>query len=313
LVQLDLDLANLAGHLVVGWSEQGRVEPELYGAAVDPTGTVSQPAKRLTAPMGEQSLVRIVPPLEGQKVGYALWENLADSKQSKRVIQVAPLLNNATLGAPRATLFMHGDAATLPEFHATPKGLAALSQAPYCLKPPAQCDAAESYPTYVEFDRQLNVTASEPLRLDVTQGRALELAWGLGCDTRGCRALAAPQAGPAPIYEVNLASVSNAFLSAARKTNDSVRPRLLANEALLETETLADLATRKTERGELVAWVTHFDPTLPYEAPNVAAPDGRFAPVRALLQTLLVTDKPTEPHTISLRARSLGGVTLAKQ
>jgi len=313
LVQLDLDMANLAGHLVVSWSEQGRVEPELYGAAIDPTGNVSQTAKRLTAPMGEQALVRIVPPLEGQKAGYLLWENMAESKPSKRVIQVAPLLQNATLGASRATLFMHGDAATLPEFHATPQGLAALSQAPYCLKPPAQCDAAEIYPTYVEFDRQLNVTASEPLRLSAIQGRALELAWGLSCSTRGCRALAAPEAGPAPIYEVELASVSNAFLSAARKTDDSVRPRLVANEALVETETLADLAARTTERGELIAWVTYFDPTLPYEAPKVAAPDGRFAPVRALLQTLLVTDRPTEPHTISLRARSLGGVTLAKQ
>lgn len=313
LVQLDLDMANFGGHLVVGWSEQGRVEPELFGAALDPTGAVSQAAKRLTAPMGEQALVRLVPPLEGGQVGYALWENLADSKPSERVIQVAPLSKNATLGAPRARLFMYGDAATLPEFHATTAGLAALTQAPYCLKPPAQCDAAELYPTYVEFDHELRVRASEPLRPNTTKGQALELAWGLGCSREGCSALAAPETGPAPIYEVKLEKVSDAFLEAAEKEDASARPRLVANEALVETETLADLATRHTDQGELVAWVTYFDPTLPYERPKVAAPDGRFAPVRALLQTLLVTSKATEPNTISIRARSLGGVTLAKQ
>jgi len=44
----------------------------------------------------------------------------------------------------------------------------------------------------------------------------------------------------------------------------------------------------------------------------VAAPDGRFAPVQALLQTLSTQDSTKDPISISLRARSLGGVAMAE-
>src|SRR5690606_24068166 len=76
LAQLDLDMANLGGTLVAAWSEESHLEPTLFAAAIDPSGSISQPAKRLTAPMGEQALVRIVPPGPGDKQGYVLWENL---------------------------------------------------------------------------------------------------------------------------------------------------------------------------------------------------------------------------------------------
>lgn len=312
LAQLDLDMANVNGHLVVAWSEQPHLEPTLFAAAVDPSGQVSQAAKRLTAPMGEQSLVRLVPPAPDGKHGYVLWENVNQTRGERRLLQVAPLLPNATLGSARATVAMYGEASTLPEFSATPSGLAVLSQAPMCLKPPEPCDESDLLPVYVEFDERLNVVASEPLRLRDTHGAAIELAWGLGCDATGCTSLAAPKSGPAPIYWVDLEHTTDIFAPAARHRDDSVRPRLAANEALQEVEPLADLVAKKSGDAELVSWVTYFDPTLPYEKPKVAAPDGRFAPIRALLQTLNTKELDNEPSTISLRARSLGGVAMAE-
>src|SRR5690606_13989534 len=130
---------------------------------------------------------------------------------------------------------------------------------------------------------------------------------GLGCGDAGCSALAAPKSGPAPIYWVKLMNVSDVFLRAAHKQDQTQRPSLGANEAWQELDPLADLAALPGADAELVSWITHFDPTLPYERPKAPAPDGRFAPVRALLQTLHTGKLDSEPTSISIRARSLGG------
>lgn len=312
LAQLDLDMANVDGHLVVAWSEQQHLEPALFAAAVDPSGLISHPAKRLTAPMGEQALVRLVSAGPDQKHGFVLWENVSQTLGKRRVLQVAPLLASGELGNSRATVAMYGDAATLPEFAPAGGGLAVLTQAPMCLKPPEPCDDEELVPAFVRFDRDLEVLASEPLRLDKTRGAAVDLAWGLGCNGGSCTTLAAPRTAPAPIYWVELAKATNVFAPVGARTDDSLRPRLAANEALQEVDPLSDLAVRRSGSDELVTWVTYFDPTLPYEKPKVAAPDGRFAPVQALLQTLHTRDLASDPTTISLRARSLGGVALAE-
>lgn len=312
LAQLDLDMANIDGHLVVAWSEQQHLEPALFAAAVDPAGRISFPAKRLTAPMGEQALVRLVSAGPDQKHGFVLWENISQTLGQRRLLQVAPLLANGNLGNSRATVAMYGDAATLPEFAPAGAGLAALTQTPLCLKPPEPCDDRELVPAFVQFDRNLEVTSSEPLRLDKTHGAAIDLAWGLGCSDRTCTALAAPRTAPAPIYWVELAKATDVFAPAGAATDDSIRPRLAANEALQEVDPLSDLAVRRSGEDELVTWVTYFDPTLPYEKPKVAAPDGRFAPVQALLQTLHTKNLASEPTSISLRARSLGGVAMAE-
>ncbi len=310
--QLDLDMVNLEDHLVVAWSEQSHLEPVLYAAAVDPAGRISQTAKRLTAPMGEQALVRLVRPAPGQAQGYVLWENLNQARDDRRLLQVAPLLSNATLGKARASLEMYGEASTLPEFAANGAGLSALSQAPLCLEPPEPCQTPEVWPTYVEFDKELRPIASEPIRPSSTRGTTVDLAWGLGCNKEGCTTLAAPKAGPAPIYWVKLQQATKVFKPIAWQNDEGQRPRLAANEALQELDPLADLAARPSAGAELVAWITYFDPTLPYERPKAPAPDGRLAPVRALLQTLHSSNLTNEPTTISLRARSLGGVSLAE-
>lgn len=312
LAQLDLDMANVDGHLVVAWSEQPHLEPTLFAAAVDSAGRISHPAKRLTAPMGEQALVRLVSAGPDQKHGFVLWENVGQTLGTRRVLQVAPLLPNGELGSGRATVTMYGDAATLPEFAPAGAGLAVLTQAPMCLKPPEPCNDRELVPAFVQFDKDLEVTSSEPLRLDKTHGAAVDLAWGLGCNTRGCSALAAPRTAPAPIYWVDLAKTTDLFAPAGARTDDSLRPRLAANEALQEVDPLSDLTARRSGDDELLSWVTYFDPTLPYEKPKVAAPDGRFAPVQALLQTQSTRDFESDPTSISLRARSLGGVAMAE-
>ena len=312
LAQLDLDMANINGHLVVAWSEQPHLEPTLFAAAVDPAGRISHPAKRLTAPMGEQALVRLVSAGPDQKHGFVLWENVTQTLGKRRVLQVAPLLPSAELGNSRATVAMYGDAATLPEFAPAGAGLAVLTQTPMCLKPPEPCDERELVPAFVQFDRDLEVASSEPLRLDKTRGAAVDLAWGLGCSDKSCTVLAAPRSAPAPIYLVDLAKTTDSFAPAGAHTDDSLRPRLASNEALQEVDPLSDLAVRRAGNDELVSWVTYFDPTLPYEKPKVAAPDGRWAPVQALLQTLNTHNFVADPTSISLRARSLGGVAMAE-
>jgi hypothetical protein len=63
-----------------------------------------------------------------------------------------------------------------------------------------------------------------------------------------------------------------------------------------------------------LTWLSYFDPDQPYVKPTQPAPDGRRAPVRALLQALSVEEAPERlklsESVISYRARSLGGVSL---
>jgi hypothetical protein len=90
-------------------------------------------------------------------------------------------------------------------------------------------------------------------------------------------------------------------------------PRPRSVSTLSAVDPLADVAASRLDATTLVAWVTHFDPTTPWKRLTKPAPDGRFEPLQALLQVRAQPDgkDANAVETISLRARSLGGVALA--
>jgi hypothetical protein len=216
------------------------------------------------------------------------------------------------VGRERGQVKLQADDA-VPEFRATPAGVAALTLAAACPRG-RSCEAAPTLPTFVQFDRKFELVASEPMRLDALDGGAVTLSWGLSCQVLGCIALAAVESSPAPVFAVRLQAQSKTWRPAGARVKRQPPPRALSVQAVAELDPVHDVSVLRVGSGLLAAWVTYFDPSIPYRLRKTPAPDGRLAPLRALLQVqpaATAEGEAAEAQTISLRARSLAGVQLA--
>ncbi len=310
--ELDLDMTRVEGSLLLAWSDERDLEPRVYLASVDATGKLSHPPTPATERVGEQALVRLVRPFEDHGPAYIAWENLTELPEHGTAIKLAPVAADAKLGPSRGVLYMSAEDGSVPEMKATRGGVAALTLAPACRRG-GDCDSAEKLPTFIEYDRNMRVVATEPARLSVLGGAGVSLAWGLTCRSRGCMALAALSKSPAPIYALDLTAHTGDWTPPGHQVTPPTPPYAASNAAVAEVPPLSDISATRLGDTTLAAWVTYFDPTTPYKRLKHPAPDGRYDPPRALLQVRAFPDgKPAgEAQTISLRARSLGGVSLA--
>jgi len=316
----DLDLVALGDSVVLAWSDTRGEDPAVFLATVDGSNRVVRPPERASGAVDSEAFVRLVPPLAGGPA-YLVWEPLSARPERGRVVHIAPIDAAGRVREARGELAIASDT-TLPEIVPTYAGLAALTLAPAC--PRAEAPAAASagrgvlgtcaapaLPLFVSFDRELGVIGAEPLRLDVPGVALADAAWGLSCVAQGCLTLAALPGVPARVYAVRLEARSNAWLPPAATLPPALPPRAVGARTLATPAPLADLALARVGQGSLAAWVTYFDPGTPWVVPKTPAPDGRFAPVQALLQVTRADLNPASPTTLSIRARSLGGVALA--
>lgn len=318
---LDLDAVFVGKNLVFAWSDDRDVEPRLYGAVLDGAGGIVKPAAPLGAPFGPQAVLRIVPPAgpdlraDGVRPGRAflVWESLLERTGSSRAIRVNALSPDEPFGGPTAVIDFVSADGSLPELAPTSRqGLAALTLAPAC-KPAGPCTDDRVTPTFLEFNDKLGVVASEPLRIDELGGDAPDLAWGLTCRTNDCFALVAGPKTPAPVYTVPLGAHSKSYRPAARGSSDLSLPRAASIEAIGRSDSVADLSAARVGESTLVTWVTYFDPTTPMVKPKKPAPDGKFEPIRAVLNVRALPDQgaKTDVGILSYRAHSFGGVAVA--
>ncbi len=310
--ELDLDAVGLGDRAVIGFSDQRGLEPRVVTAVVDDQGTLVEAPSPLTPADGEQTLVRLVP---GEQGAFAAWENLRGAPGSLRRLQLSALDRNGKLSGPRAELDYVSTDAAVPELAVGARGLSALAVAPVCPRS-GPCDQPSSAPFYVQFDTQLNPIAAEPLRLEPLGGRRAEIGFGLGCSGQHCYALAALARAPAPVFATQLEARSNAWRSPARRLDGAERPRVIEDQALTLTDSVAAFALAPQGGQSFVAHVTDFDANVPWKPLLRPAADGRFDPLRAKV----VVERPAQglekpvplaASPISLRAHSLGGVTLA--
>jgi hypothetical protein len=313
--ELDVDAVLVGDRILVAWSDRAELDQRIRLALLDRSGKLLVPAKAaLASAIGDQALLRLVPPL-GSGPAYLAWELVGEPSDGARVFRISRVDADGAVGAVNGEVRIAADDGTTPELAASARGLAALTLARSCEKSQSaeSCAQAERLPMFVELDRDFSPLAAEPLRLSALSGGAVELAWGLGCSARGCSALAALGSDPAPIYAVRLASRSEHWLAPAGRVEPQPPPRPASVEALSAIDPLADIAATRVGATTLAAWITYFDPTTPWQRLTKPAPDGRFEPLRALLQVRALPDSGEAPaaQTISLRARSLGGVALA--
>ncbi len=308
---LDLDFARAGGGYVLAWSDRDRIDSRVMLAALDAGGRPRGAPRAATPGRGEQALVAVVRPHSKAGTAYLAWENLLDRPSSAREILVAPLSAEGALGAERAVIGIVASDGTVPELVATRDGLAALTLAPPCAVS-QPCEGADGVPTFVRFDRHLAPIEAEPLRLDALEGEAAAMAWGLHCADE-CGVLAAEGSAPARVFSVTLRSLGRHWRAPARQVPLEPAPRLESLDTIAAPPPLSDVAADAIGDRVLAAWVTYFDPTLPFTRLTRPAPDGRFDPLRALLQVGAVRNDgaATVVQTLSLRARSLGGVAVA--
>lgn len=305
--QADLDMASIGEQLLVAWSDRRDRAAQLYGSALDKRGRLVTPPRLLTPDHTEQSLVHMVP-AKGADYGYLIWEDLLESSREKRQLIIGTVHEGARVGPARAVLDVQGPPPQDNEFVATQNELLALTPARACL--PGQCPVDQIFPQVVRFDPRLNVASSHPLALEAIGGKPALFGWGLSCSPDGCGSLAALGQDPTPVFWVSLDRPLVGWIPAARRLGSPGEPRLGRWGVLEDSKPLSDVAVARLDSRMLAATVTYFDPTTPYERPSKPAPDGRFAPVRALLKVQPVGIQ-AEPTVISYRARSLGGVALS--
>jgi len=308
---LDVDLTRLGNDLVVAWSDRREIEAKVYLARMGARGQIQEPPKPVTGSLGDEALVQLVSPFNAGSPAYLVWENLGERQESLRAIRIARIGVDGTVAEPRARLTLSSDDA-VPEFSATANGVAALTLAPACLRE-QPCDAAPTVPTFVAFDQNLDAVASEPMRLDALGGSAATLSWSLRCEHTGCVSLAALEKSPAPVYAVRLQARSQAWTPAGDRLRPSPPPRAVSLRAVAEVDPVHDVSVVRTRDSVLAGWVTYFDPTTPYKRRKTPAEDGRLDPLRALLQvqpSVAPEQMLARTETVSLRARSLAGVSL---
>ncbi len=308
--EADLDMVGVGSGLLFAFTDRRDVDEHVYVAAVDASGKVVAAPAPGPAPLGDQALVRLVPAFRDQQVAYLAWEDLGSRPEAGRTIRVAKLSNAAKLGAERAEI-RHYAPDSVPELTASQDGLAALTLAPSCAKA-ADCAQAPRVATFVELDQAMAVKTSEPLRVGALGGEAPELSWGLSCARSPCRVLGAQASDPAPIYWVELSKTGIDWQPAARRVAKQPPPRPTYVRAIAQADPIADMSATRLDGATLAAWVTDFDPNAPWQRLTKPAPDGRFDPVRATLGVRAIPDgkDPLPAETISIRARSLGGVAI---
>lgn len=310
----DLDAAVIGGQLVLAWTETpaGRRESTVRLATLGKNGKTLVPPRNALSQFGAQRVIELVAPISERSDGFLVWENVGQAPLSERRLLLATLAADSSLGEERGSLSYSG-LESLPQFAASKGGLAALTQALPCPRLGESCAETQSVPTYVEFDRQLRVIASEPIRLQPEQGAVAALGWDLECKLDFCSALAALATAPVPIHKVELRARSSHYRLAGKRLPDPVAPKVESMKVVSQRKPLTSISSATVDGQALVATLSHFDPNIPYKRRRTPAPDGRMGPVRAILKVQrFATDGSSigSPIVLSYRARSVSGVSI---
>lgn len=308
-----VDAARVGDNLVVSWTEREGADQRLYLAALGPDTRLLASPEAAAPVFGRQRLIQLLPASEPRGDALLAWEQVGQAPRAQRRIQLARVTDRGRATPARAVLELHGDSAEAVELARRGKGVGALTRAAACAPGAATCETPEPVPTFVELGPDLDPIASEPVRLATASGKLADLAWGLHCAPDACSALAALPAAPVPIYGVDLRARSRAWPMAASRV-EATLPRALEMRTISEGGSLADVNASRLGQGWLVASVTQFDERTPYVRRKTPAPDGKLAPVRAVLgvQTFSSDGRAELNKIISYRARSTSGTALCR-
>lgn len=319
---LDLDMVSSAGKLVLGWSEGAPGASRLMLGALDLTTERAQ-VSPATAPRGEQTLLRLV--AEGSRV-HAMWQELGHAAASQRSVwygQAALPFPAPFALAVGGHLIIDGADSVLPMFGGgAASGPLVLAHGQ--LVAAAQKDTPEA-PAAVEgyFLAQPDAAGKWSARRieELVDREPLVQVWDLVCQSDAgpvpaCAGLAADGGTPTNVYLFDSKNPTTKYQAPQVSTRDGVA-HMVSRQSVASIPELSALSATTLGDRKLVSWLSYFDPNVPYTLPSKPAPDGKLQPVRALLGTWSFRDLaddfslPQDSASISLRARSWGGVDIA--
>jgi hypothetical protein len=308
--QIDIEVSEVGGGYLLAWTDERDIDASVQLAVVS-GGRVTVPARRATAPSGEQALVGLFRGADGKRALLA-WEELLHARRDGRVVNLAHVDGAGAVAEGRARMLF--STSGRPDLVADGDGFAAVTLAPAMLsagQPPAE---PPLWPTFVRFGSDLGVRASEPLRaapFAATESVPDQTRY-LSCGAKGtCSTLATGAGAGAPLAVIGLPIRKSAWRAPAWRDVQEAPPRAASLVALVDGEPLADVAAvgAPDQSSQLCAWVTYF-----LEGAKTGLPKGK-KPEEPQLATLGVRPitgaVPGKANVISRRAVSVGGVALS--
>ncbi|HMA95455.1 MAG TPA: hypothetical protein VKP30_22355, partial [Polyangiaceae bacterium] len=313
--ELDLDLTRVGHNYIVAWSDRRHIDARVFIAAVDPAGGLVSAARPAVAPIGEQTLVKLVPPVKGGRA-VLVWEN-ASLPSQRRMLSLAEVDAKGHVDSRVMHLACSSRSSTLPEIVTTANGVSALVLDD--IDESTGQESQDPVPTYVELGEGLAPRAALPLVLEIGPNQTVLplLAWGLDC-RHGCRATAALDDTPVTIAAIPLSDIAqrpNAAELGRRlvSSNAQTLPQLVRLDSVAEIEPISDLAATPVKDGFLISTLTYFDPAAPLKRLPKPGPDGRTDPWQARIDVrpMNADGEVGAAQTISYRATSLPGLSMA--
>jgi hypothetical protein len=328
VADLDLEAVAVGERVVVGWSEHAGGETRARFVALSAQGkVVAGPTSPLHS-AGDHSLVGLVASTGPVPRLLVTWDDLALRPAVGRTLRLTTLGPELKAPLDEASLLLGTRDETPPFLQGTPSGFAALGLVRAC--PPAGCPAdAPIWPTFLEFNVELEPRSQAPLLLAPLEGAAPELAWGLGCSREGCAALSTDGGSPPTAYVAQLAHTDEPWAPAIRRPSPSASPAALAIDTLARGPRLAETTAIRVGASTLVVSVSDQPegapaPPLPPDVDKRGEADKdrahardprKFAGRGAIVSVLPLDEKgqPLSPQTISIRALSAAGVAAAPE
>lgn len=308
--QNDVEVARAGKNVIVAWTDVRDIDANVYLAAVSPSGNLVSPPKRATAPMGEQALVSIV---SGKgAAGHALlaWEDSLRAPSEGRLIHLANVGEDGTLRKARATLAFSANGP--PDIAADGDGFAVMTLAPASQGEGPIPEGAPIWPSFVRFDKDLVVRASEPVRAEpfaATEGVPY-LTRSLSCHGATCTTLSSSSGSPSTLAMVGLPIRQSPWRAPASLDAPEVPPYPRSVTALYDGEHLAKVASAEQPGGgALVGWVTYFIENNDAAGGKPASKNEPLA--TASVRAVSADGVPGKTTVLSQRALSIGGVAIA--
>lgn len=318
-VGAELDAVAIGDRVFVGWDERGPLDLRVKIAALSAEGKTVAAPRAVLRSAGDQALIGLSAGREGGLL--VAWDDLALGRDDGRWVRLSALPGD--LGAPlsEGALRYGMNDGSVPLVQAASWGYGALTLARAC-KGNDPCAQMPLWPTFVRLDTAMNPQAQAPILLD--SGAPPESAWSLVCGQPGCAALALDGASSALAMRLE-AEGDGGWAPAARRMTIADAPAPTTMESLWKGPRIADVALASMGEGWLAATVTdHAEgsapPPLPADVDKRAEADKdralqrsskAVAPRSGIVTVHALSDTSSAAHTLSVRALSSPGVSIA--
>ncbi len=317
----ELEAVDTPDGAVIAWTEgepgEGRVQVARVAA-----GKLASAPRAAADSAGDQALVGVE--ASAGKVLVA-WEDGGVAHRTARRVELATLSSDLATPFGRTHLLLGTRDAGPPLLAPTTDGFALLALSRACPASAASCADAPVVPVYLRTSSDLGRVRATPLALDRLSGEAPEGAWGLACAARACLAAAS---GPDDLFSVALDGAGGGEVRSPMPESRRLgSPSVLGSDALLRGPRLAFTARARLTSSWLFAAVTeHAEGTPPPPLPpdvdaraeaekdRAIQKNPKRGSLRGAMVRLLTVDdsgRASAPSTISVRARSTGGVAVA--